>query len=104
MPNSLDALIAFTVSAAPFANPITLALEAWACKSAEEKSTLFNGWRVLPTTVPPFALTTSPASFSKEWPNGKQAVFFWTQTKTVTARWFDDSSVSAGVNTTISLK
>ena len=37
-------------------------------------------------------------------PNGKQAVFFWTQTKTVTARWFDDSSVSAGVNTTISLK
>ena len=37
-------------------------------------------------------------------PYGKQAVQFYTQTKTVTTRWFDDASVSAGVNTTISLK
>ena len=29
---------------------------------------------------------------------------FYTQTKTITARWFDDSTVSHGVNTTISLK
>ena len=30
---------------------------------------------------------------------------FYTQTKTVTARWFDDSTTSGqGVNTTISLK
>ena len=35
---------------------------------------------------------------------GKQVVLFYTQTKTVTARWFDDSTISHGVNTTISLK
>jgi malonate-semialdehyde dehydrogenase (acetylating)/methylmalonate-semialdehyde dehydrogenase len=29
---------------------------------------------------------------------------FYTQVKTVTARWFDDAAVSTGVNTTISLK
>ena len=29
---------------------------------------------------------------------------FYTQTKTITQRWFDDSTVSQGVNTTISLK
>jgi malonate-semialdehyde dehydrogenase (acetylating)/methylmalonate-semialdehyde dehydrogenase len=29
---------------------------------------------------------------------------FYTQTKTVTARWFDDSTSTQGVNTTISLK
>ena len=34
---------------------------------------------------------------------GKQAVRFYTETKTVTARWFDDKSSSA-VNTTITLK
>lgn len=37
-------------------------------------------------------------------PYGKQVVLFYTQTKTVTARWFDDSTISHGVNTTISLK
>ena len=38
-------------------------------------------------------------------PNGKQAVQFWTQTKTVTARWYEDhGSSSDGVNTTISMK
>jgi len=31
-------------------------------------------------------------------------VLFYTQTKTVTARWFDDSTLHHGVNTTISLK
>jgi malonate-semialdehyde dehydrogenase (acetylating)/methylmalonate-semialdehyde dehydrogenase len=37
-------------------------------------------------------------------PYGKQVVQFYTQTKTVTARWFDDDSVNDGVNTTISLR
>ncbi len=36
-------------------------------------------------------------------PNGKQAVEFWTQTKTVTARWFTPDAQSQ-INTTISLK
>ncbi|MBS0608914.1 MAG: hypothetical protein JSS19_06125, partial [Proteobacteria bacterium] len=37
-------------------------------------------------------------------PYGKQVVLFYTQTKTVTERWFDDSTLHHGVNTTISLK
>jgi malonate-semialdehyde dehydrogenase (acetylating) / methylmalonate-semialdehyde dehydrogenase len=31
-------------------------------------------------------------------------VQFYTQTKTVTSRWFDDGAPATGVNTTISLK
>jgi malonate-semialdehyde dehydrogenase (acetylating)/methylmalonate-semialdehyde dehydrogenase len=31
-------------------------------------------------------------------------VQFYTQTKTVTSRWFDDSGPGGGVNTTINLK
>jgi malonate-semialdehyde dehydrogenase (acetylating) / methylmalonate-semialdehyde dehydrogenase len=59
----------------------------------------------IPVPVAYFSFTGSRASkLGDLGPNGKQAVFFWTQTKTVTARWFDDSSVSTGVNTTISLK
>jgi len=30
-------------------------------------------------------------------------VLFYTQTKTVTARWFDDSTTTGRVNTTINL-
>jgi len=37
-------------------------------------------------------------------PNGKQALDFWTQTKTVTARWFAPDAQQSQVNTTISLK
>jgi malonate-semialdehyde dehydrogenase (acetylating)/methylmalonate-semialdehyde dehydrogenase len=37
-------------------------------------------------------------------PYGKQVVQFYTQTKTVTSRWFDDDSVNDGVNTTINLR
>ena len=37
-------------------------------------------------------------------PYGKQAVQFYTQTKTIISRWFEDGSVPSGVNTTISLK
>ncbi|MEX2473903.1 hypothetical protein [Marinobacter sp.] len=35
--------------------------------------------------------------------NGKQAIQFWTQTKTVTARWFEPDNLSKEVNTTISM-
>jgi malonate-semialdehyde dehydrogenase (acetylating)/methylmalonate-semialdehyde dehydrogenase len=37
-------------------------------------------------------------------PFGKQVVLFYTQTQTVTSRWFDDDSVNDGVNTTINLR
>ena len=59
----------------------------------------------IPVPVPIFSFTGSRASkLGDLGPYGKQVVMFYTQTKTVTARWFDDSTVSQGVNTTISLK
>ncbi|MET3516570.1 MAG: CoA-acylating methylmalonate-semialdehyde dehydrogenase [Gammaproteobacteria bacterium] len=59
----------------------------------------------IPVPVPLFSFTGSRASkLGDLGPYGKQVVLFYTQTKTVTARWFDDSTVSQGVNTTISLK
>ena len=59
----------------------------------------------IPVPVPIFSFTGSRASkLGDLGPYGKQVVMFYTQTKTVTARWFDDSTSSQGVNTTISLK
>jgi malonate-semialdehyde dehydrogenase (acetylating)/methylmalonate-semialdehyde dehydrogenase len=59
----------------------------------------------IPVPVPMFSFTGSRASkLGDLGPYGKQVVMFYTQTKTVTARWFDDSTSSQGVNTTISLK
>ena len=58
----------------------------------------------IPVPVPMFSFTGSRASkLGDLGPYGKQVVMFYTQTKTVTARWFDDSTVSQGVNTTISM-
>ena len=58
----------------------------------------------IPVPVPMFSFTGSRASkLGDLGPYGKQGVLFYTQTKTVTARWFDDD-VSTGVNTTISLR
>ncbi len=59
----------------------------------------------IPVPVPLFSFTGSRGSkLGDLGPYGKQAILFYTQTKTVTQRWFDDSSLSVGVNTTISLK
>ena len=59
----------------------------------------------IPVPVPIFSFTGSRASkLGDLGPYGKQVVMFYTQTKTVTARWFDDSTTNQGVNTTISLK
>lgn len=59
----------------------------------------------IPVPVPYFSFTGSRGSkLGDLGPYGKQAVQFYTQVKTVTARWFDDAAVSTGVNTTISLK
>ena len=59
----------------------------------------------IPVPVPFFSFTGSRGSkLGDLGPYGKQAIQFYTQTKTITSRWFDDSSVSSGVNTTISLK
>ena len=59
----------------------------------------------IPVPVPIFSFTGSRGSkLGDLGPYGKQVVQFYTQTKTVTSRWFDDGAASAGVNTTISLK
>ncbi|SFV00204.1 CoA-acylating methylmalonate-semialdehyde dehydrogenase [Pseudoduganella namucuonensis] len=59
----------------------------------------------IPVPVPLFSFTGSGASkLGDLGPYGKQVILFYTQTKTITARWFDDSSVAGPVNTTISLK
>lgn len=60
----------------------------------------------IPVPVPLFSFTGSRASkLGDLGPYGKQVVLFYTQTKTVTARWFDDGAgAQQGVNTTISLK
>ena len=59
----------------------------------------------IPVPVPMFSFTGSRASkLGDLGPYGKQVIMFYTQTKTITARWFDDSTLSSGVNTTISLK
>ncbi len=59
----------------------------------------------IPVPVPVFSFTGSRGSkLGDLGPYGKQAVQFYTQTKTVTTRWFDDGGIPTGVNTTISLK
>jgi malonate-semialdehyde dehydrogenase (acetylating)/methylmalonate-semialdehyde dehydrogenase len=59
----------------------------------------------IPVPVPFFSFTGSRGSkLGDLGPYGKQVVQFYTQTKTVTSRWFDDSSTPSAVNTTISLK
>ncbi|RQR25783.1 CoA-acylating methylmalonate-semialdehyde dehydrogenase [Burkholderia sp. Bp9142] len=59
----------------------------------------------IPVPVPIFSFTGSRGSkLGDLGAYGKQVIQFYTQTKTVTARWFDDATVSEGVNTTIALK
>ena len=59
----------------------------------------------IPVPVPFFSFTGSRGSkLGDLGPYGKQVVQFYTQTKTVTSRWFDDDTVNDGVNTTINLR
>ena len=58
----------------------------------------------IPVPLPMFSFSGSRASkLGDLGPYGKQAVQFYTQTKTVTARWFDDEASRGKVNTTISM-
>jgi len=59
----------------------------------------------IPVPVPYFSFTGSRGSkLGDLGPYGKQVIQFYTQVKTITARWFDDSTVNPGIHTTISLK
>ena len=58
----------------------------------------------IPVPVPLFSFTGSRASkLGDLGPYGKQVIMFYTQTKTITERWFDDNTAH-GVNTTISIR
>ncbi|SIT39206.1 methylmalonate-semialdehyde dehydrogenase, oxidoreductase protein [Paraburkholderia piptadeniae] len=58
----------------------------------------------IPVPVPYFSFTGSRGSkLGDLGPYGKQVVQFYTQTKTVTARWFEDGTTAGPVNTTIRL-
>ncbi len=58
----------------------------------------------IPVPVPLFSFSGSRASkLGDLGPYGKQVIMFYTQTKTITSRWFDDG-VSGEINTTITLK
>ena len=59
----------------------------------------------IPVPVAYFSFTGSRASkLGDLGPNGKQVVSFFTQTKTVTSRWFEDPTTPGALNTTITMK
>ena len=105
--DTLDEAIAL-INANPFGNGVGLFTQSGAAarKFQSEIDVGQVGINVpIPVPVPFFSFTGSRGSkLGDLGPYGKQVVQFYTQTKTVTARWFDDSSVHAGVNTTISLR
>jgi malonate-semialdehyde dehydrogenase (acetylating)/methylmalonate-semialdehyde dehydrogenase len=105
--NTLDEAIAF-VNNNPFGNGTGIFTQSGAAarKFQHEIDVGQVGINVpIPVPVPFFSFTGSRGSkLGDLGPYGKQVVQFYTQTKTVTVRWFDDNTVNAGVNTTISLK
>ncbi len=105
--DSLDEAIALT-NANPYGNGTGIFTQSGAVarKFQNEIDVGQVGINVpVPVPVPYFSFSGSRGSkLGDLGPYGKQAVQFYTQSKTVTARWFDDSSLNTGVNTTISLK
>jgi malonate-semialdehyde dehydrogenase (acetylating)/methylmalonate-semialdehyde dehydrogenase len=105
--DTLDDAIAF-VNANPFGNGTGIFTQSGAAarKFQYEVDAGQVGINVpIPVPVPYFSFTGSRGSkLGDLGPYGKQAVQFYTQVKTVTARWFDDAVSAGGVHTTISLK
>ncbi|MBV4550144.1 CoA-acylating methylmalonate-semialdehyde dehydrogenase [Pseudomonas sp. SWRI102] len=105
--DTLDQAIAL-VNANPFGNGTGLFTQSGAAarKFQSEIDVGQVGINIpIPVPVPLFSFTGSRGSkLGDLGPYGKQVVQFYTQTKTVTARWFDDDSVNDGVNTTINLR
>ncbi len=105
--DTLDEAIAL-VNANPFGNGVALFTESGS--AARRFQNEIDAGQVginvpIPVPVPLFSFTGSRGSkLGDLGPYGKQVVQFYTQTKTVTARWFDKAAGPAVVNTTISLK
>ncbi len=105
--DTLDEAIAF-VNANPNGNGVALfTQDGGAARQFQNEIDVGQVGINLPIPVPVawFSFTGSRASkLGDLGPNGKQAILFWTQTKTVTARWQARGTGPAGVNTTITLK
>jgi len=105
--NTLDEAIAF-INANPNGNGTSLFTSSgWAARKFQNEIDVGQvGINVaIPVPVAYFSFTGSRASkLGDLGPNGKQAVQFWTQTKTVTARWFAPDERGGEMNTTISMK
>ena len=105
--DSLDEAIAL-INANPFGNGVGLFTQSGA--TARTFQNLIDIGQVginipIPVPVPFFSVTGSRGSkLCDLGPYGKQAVQFYTQTKTITSRWFEDSNDVGSVNTTISLR
>ncbi|HEX7893380.1 MAG TPA: CoA-acylating methylmalonate-semialdehyde dehydrogenase [Terriglobales bacterium] len=104
---TLDDAIAL-VNSNPFGNGVGLFTQSGAAarKFQSEIDVGQVGINIpIPVPVPYFSFTGSRGSkLGDLGPYGKQVIQFYTQTKTVTVRWFDDAAVSDGVNPTISLR
>lgn len=105
--DTLDDAIAF-INANPNGNGTSIFTSSgWSARKYQNEIDVGQVGINVPIPVPVayFSFTGSRASkLGDLGPNGKQVISFWTQTKTVTARWFEENSQSSGVNTTISLK
>ncbi|PSL14662.1 malonate-semialdehyde dehydrogenase (acetylating)/methylmalonate-semialdehyde dehydrogenase [Marinobacterium halophilum] len=105
--DTLDEAIEF-INANPNGNGTSIFTNSgWAARRYESDIDVGQVGINVPIPVPVafFSFTGSRASkLGDLGPNGKQAIQFWTQTKTVTSRWFEPDDESQGVNTTISMK
>lgn len=105
--DTLDEAIAF-INANPNGNGTSIFTSSgWSARKYQNEIDVGQVGINVPIPVPVayFSFTGSRASkLGDLGPNGKQAISFWTQTKTVTSRWFEEDNQSSGVNTTISMK
>lgn len=105
--DTLDEAIAL-VNANPFGNGVGLFTQSGTTARIFQNSIDIGQVGInipIPVPVPFFSFTGSRGSkLGDLGPYGKQAVQFYTQTKTITSRWFEDHQEAGSVNTTISLR
>lgn len=105
--DTLDEAIEF-INANPNGNGTAIFTSSgWAAKKFEQEINVGQVGVNVPIPVPVayFSFTGSRASkLGDLGPNGKQVVSFFTQTKTVTSRWFEDPTTPGALNTTITMK
>lgn len=104
--DTLDEAIAF-INANPNGNGTAIFTgSGWAARKFQAEIDVGQVGINVPIPVPVayFSFTGSRGSkLGDLGPNGKQAIQFWTQTKTVTARWYEPGSEARRINTTIAL-